>query len=214
MKNTDEQKSNLLRINYPEDIPEGLVEQRRKLLLEAKKRDLERAARFFTKSNQKRNNSSSTIDSPSSSSIATARIKEKIISALSQGFNTYENKIKHGFSTEESGWLTWLRHGSTGEECSKTLAEELNSMNNIREIFVRLDEFFFDSSRRYHTHSLASYLLNALNQLLEEHSYPSLIPEENQHYNCTIWSKIKSQFELLTADNTFQENTRSVDNSA
>lgn len=119
-----------------------------------------------------------------------------ITETLLKGIKGYLNQDKQGSTTsEEKGWWTELRHGAYGKEKATAMETLFNQVESLPSLCHGLDQFFSDSYTRFHNHSLASYLLDALNTVLNDHALPTQQPKSGEHYSFEYWNTIKAQLE-------------------
>lgn len=115
---------------------------------------------------------------------------------LLQALKDYKNQSKEGDTTSrDPGWFSTWRHGSYGQDKAEAMEEKLKKVNSLQEVIGELDEFFTDRSTRFHNHSLASYLLDALNSALENKAQSSFRPGSGEHCSQLSWCSIKKQLE-------------------
>ncbi len=107
------------------------------------------------------------------SPVTVAAIKEAITDAVNQ-YKTYQQS-----TTAEAGpynrgviggFFSYFRHGSAGLLAADTLKATIDQKNDLTDTIEALETFFTDPSRRYYTHSLASYVVDALieNKIISE----------------------------------------------
>lgn len=120
----------------------------------------------------------------------------------------YQEHLAHGLhQLNESGWLSWLRHGDEGQKHAEELNDELQKLDSVESILKKLNTFFRKPDTRYHYHSLTSYLLNELNTLLENLHYKSYRPEATEHYQIKSWSCVAIELHKIRLGIPPQEHT-------
>ena len=145
---------------------------------------------------KRKNTSSTTIDSD---------MTQGSVQTLQTGITGYLQQNKQGSTPrQEAGWLTSWRHGEYGKNKATALDEQFNHVNSKACLFKALDEYFSDANTRYNNHSLAAYLLDALNTLLEQNHKSGQWPKSGEQYTHNSWQGIKSELESfdITYDNT------------
>ncbi len=129
------------------------------------------------------------------------RLIEQLKGAITAGICRYKNRPENAAQgRHEPGWFTNWRHGADGVKRAESLHKEINKCRTMELVLIELTLFFLDDKRRYENNSLSMYLLDALNALLNEHSYPGSRPEGDAPYDKFTWINISAQLNRLKND--------------
>lgn len=131
--------------------------------------------------------------------------KEDLLKVLLHGIQSYLEQSKKGTTTsEEDGWFSMFRHGSHGKGMALTLKGKFEDAESLRALVNDLDEFFLDPDTRFNNHSLASYLLDAINAELINKSQLNFRLASGEHYTKCYWGVMEKQLEKNFIEDTIR----------
>lgn len=104
------------------------------------------------------------LNDPSNETESTSPVEMiKAVNIATQKYNEwYKGKHSHRGA---NGFFSWARHGAYGQQRAETLKNELSTVQDRQGAVVQINAFLTDSQTRYHRHSLASFLLDELQQI-------------------------------------------------
>lgn len=124
---------------------------------------------------------------------------KKAITKAKERYGKLDEQGESDTPRHEPGWLTYWRHGTSGQEKAKSIQTEAEKQKNIDIIIIDLTLFFMDPQTRYNNNSFASYLLDELNDLLQHNSLPVCKPEGDAPYDKFTWIHMASQLKKIEA---------------
>lgn len=105
----------------------------------------------------------------------------------------------------QSGFFSFLRHGKAGAAKALAFNQNIQCTTSIDDAIDLINTLLTNRNTRYHTHSLASYVLDEVNALLGSelllgHDTPSFKPDDTGHYSVEVWPQIRGKLESIIPD--------------
>lgn len=119
---------------------------------------------------------------------ATDKLAAQLFEAITAGIKSYNNKEER--EGVVNGYFTLFRHGQHGKMKASELQESL-SKKSFSGMLHLLNDYFNSSDAHYNNHSLATYLLDKLNDFVT-----SLDSNYQPETGSMAWASVLSHLEL------------------
>jgi curved DNA-binding protein CbpA len=129
---------------------------------------------------------------------------EKLTRAITEGcdrYTRYHQSNRQSLMNNRryfNGYLSFFRHGSVGLQNAADFKMQMNTMDSLNNAVKEIVAFLTSELRAYHTHSLASYILDEVKILLEQMGKCGLHTDDTGHYTERDWIWVS---ELNIVDN-------------
>lgn len=134
--------------------------------------------------------------------IALIRILNKVSDDYINHHGDRENIIYQ--RTYASGFFSSWRHGEVGNNKALVFKNNLRQLTSLEDAIALIDGILTDSATRYHTHSFSSYLIDGVNEVLQEKNNQPILLDKKRHYSVNDWLEAKSN--LMDSQDLTQNN--------